>query len=113
MLSCVPLLLKYQPDVILVNGPGTCLPVVAIGVALRTAVPRMMWYCIAKVANAFGAGLIARRGGFRVVYVESVCRLRGLSMTGKLLYLLTDRFFVQWRELHDKLALTEYAGLLI
>jgi UDP-N-acetylglucosamine:LPS N-acetylglucosamine transferase len=34
--------------------------------------------------------------GARLVYVESLTRINGLSLTGRLVYPLADAFFVQW-----------------
>jgi hypothetical protein len=76
------LVAAVRPDVVLVNGPGTCLPV-----------------CIAAV----GLSLLGVAEP-RVVFVESVCRVGSLSLTGRLLYALrlADQVQVQWRSLHDK-----------
>ena len=38
----------------------------------------------------------------RLVYLESVCRVRTLSLTGRLLLRLADAFVVQWDELRAK-----------
>jgi UDP-N-acetylglucosamine:LPS N-acetylglucosamine transferase len=49
-----------------------------------------------------GAGLAApffiagRLLGRRVVYVESLTRIKTLSLTGRLVYPLANAFFVQW-----------------
>jgi beta-1,4-N-acetylglucosaminyltransferase len=49
-----------------------------------------------------GAGLAApffivgRLLGRRVVYVESLTRIKSLSLTGRLVYPLANAFFVQW-----------------
>ncbi len=49
----------------------------------------------------------------KVVFVESVCRTEGLSITGRVLYLLADRFLVQWPALQTRFPLSEYIGLLM
>ncbi|KAF8602144.1 oligosaccharide biosynthesis protein Alg14 like protein [Ceratobasidium sp. AG-I] len=61
-------------DVLLINGPGTCF-VLALGVYL----------------NRF-LGVPSPR----VVYVESFARVNSLSLSGKLVQPLADRFLVQW-----------------
>lgn len=38
----------------------------------------------------------------RIIFVESFCRVKSLSMTGRLLYYFADRFIVQWPGLQDK-----------
>ncbi len=69
-----------RPQLLLCNGPGTCLPLAACACALRCVGTR--WVC-------------------GVVYVESVARVQRLSLTGALLYRLrlADAFFVQWEAL--------------
>jgi beta-1,4-N-acetylglucosaminyltransferase len=63
------------------NSPvGTCLPLV--------------W--LAYMFRAIGLGRT------RITFVESVCRVKTLSLTGRLVYPLVDRFFVQWPELHER-----------
>ena len=90
--ACVRLVWTSRPDLLLVNGPGTCLPLVAAAVAAR-------W---------------ARRSPTRVAYVESIARTEALSLTGRLLYWLrlADLFFVQWEGLAAKLPRAVYAGRL-
>lgn len=60
--------------------PGTCLPICLAGFALR-------FLGLKRV---------------RVVFVESLCRVHSLSLTGRLLYYLADRFVVQWPGLVDR-----------
>lgn len=82
-----------RPDVVLTNGPGTCLPVVLAAKAL--------WL------------LGACRG--KVIYVESIARVYRLSLTGKILYALrlADAFFVQWEELQERFPRAVYVGRLM
>ena len=40
--------------------------------------------------------LVGRLHGCRLVYVESLTRTRGLSMSGRIVYPLASAFFVQW-----------------
>ena len=79
----------HRPDLLLCNGPGTCIPV-CLAVLLFKIVLRT-----------------------RIVYVESICRVKTLSMSGKILYYLTDRMLVQWKELHDRYPRTEFIGRLV
>ena len=57
-----------------------------------------------EVIVSTGAGLalpffiLGRLRGRRLVYVESVTRVEKLALTGRLVYPLTDAFFVQWPE---------------
>lgn len=51
----------------------------------------------------------------RIVYVESICRVESLSLSGKLLYWLyiANDILVQWPELQEKYPRTKYIGLLV
>ena len=77
--AAVRVVFAAQPQLLLCNGPGTCLPMVLAAVLARMLLGRPC----------------------RVVYVESVARVRTLSLTGVLLYRLrlADAFFVQWEAL--------------
>lgn len=90
--AAVALVWRAAPDVLLVNGPGTCVPVVAAAVAAR----------------------LLGRARTRVVYVESIARTRTLSLTGTILYKarLADAFLVQWPGLVDAFPRAVYAGRL-
>lgn len=92
--AAVALAFSQRPDLLLVNGPGTCLPVVIA----------------TKVAALGGFGLC--RG--RVCYVESIARTRSLSLTGRILYhlRLADLFFVQWPSLAERFPRATCAGRL-
>ena len=84
----------WKPDLLLVNGPGTCLPV-----------------CVsAKVAGWLG--LIPR---CKIVYIESIARVEHLSLTGKILYRtrLADHFLVQWQKLMRTHPRAKYVGRLM
>jgi beta-1,4-N-acetylglucosaminyltransferase len=77
---CLWLIGKLPPDLILCNGPGTCLPV-----------------CLAALLYR-----ILGMNQTSIVFCESYCRVETLSLTGKLLYPLADLFVVHWPELHQK-----------
>ena len=79
LFSATRLVFNVRPELILVNGPGTCVPVCVAGVLLRSC------------------GL----GNPTIVFVESICRVHSLSLTGRILYPFADRFIVQWEELKN------------
>ena len=91
--AAIPILLKHAPKVLLVNGPGTCLPLCAIACALR----------------------MLRMSHTRVVYVESAARVESLSLTGRLLrdLRLADKLLVQWPELADSARKVRFVGRLV
>ncbi|XP_068022370.1 UDP-N-acetylglucosamine transferase subunit ALG14 isoform X3 [Melanerpes formicivorus] len=80
LLYSLPLTYRLKPDLILCNGPGTCVPV-----------------CIAALL----LGLLRIKRAV-IVYVESICRVETLSLSGRILYYLSDYFIVQWPELKEK-----------
>lgn len=45
-----------------------------------------------------------------IVFVESFCRVQKLSLTGRLLYYIADKFIVQWTQLLVKNPRAEYLG---
>ncbi len=79
------LLRRSRPDAILSTGAGIAVPFFLVGKLL----------------------------GIRLVYVESVTRTRSLSLSGRLVYRLADRFFVQWPALSERLRRAEYAGAVL
>ncbi|CAE7035944.1 ALG14 [Symbiodinium sp. CCMP2456] len=89
--SCLGLVWKLRPQVLIVNGPGTCIPVVAAALFFE---------------------LVAFRS-LSLVFVESVCRVKSLSMTGKLTYLVSDSFVVHWPELAERYPKAQYLGVLL
>jgi len=76
------LVLRERPDLLLANGPGTCVPL---------AVAAFLW----RAAGACGT---------RVAYVESVARVRRLSLSARLLRALRvpDVLLVQWPALAER-----------
>ncbi|TFK90584.1 glycosyltransferase family 1 protein [Polyporus arcularius HHB13444] len=79
------------PEVLLLNGPGTCFVL-----------------CIATYLNRF-LGLRSPK----LIYIESFARVRHLSLSGKLLRPLVDRFIVQWPELVKDKRRDECHGWLV
>ncbi|GMY37865.1 UDP-N-acetylglucosamine transferase subunit ALG14 [Fagus crenata] len=87
------LMTKIRPQVILCNGPGTCVPLCAMAFFLKAVGIR--WSS--------------------VFYVESIARVRRLSLSGLLLYKLriADQFFVQWPQLQRQYSRAHYVGCLM
>jgi len=85
------LVFKSRPNLLLCNGPGTCLPL-----------------CLA----AFAISIIGIQR-VKIVFIESVCRVISLSLTGHILYYLSDQFIVQWPELQQRYPLTTYMGRVV
>ncbi|KXS10087.1 glycosyltransferase family 1 protein [Gonapodya prolifera JEL478] len=79
------------PELIICNGPGTCVPICA-------------WAFILRVLF-----------GYRVItmFVESYARVQSLSLSGKLLYPFVDCFVVQWEGLKERYPRAEFRGRLV
>ncbi|XP_062920677.1 UDP-N-acetylglucosamine transferase subunit ALG14 homolog isoform X1 [Mobula hypostoma] len=91
LLYSIPLVFQLKPDVVLCNGPGTCVPP-----------------CIsALLLGIFGMKKVL------ILYVESICRVETLSLSGKILYCLSDYFFVQWPTLQKKYPKAVFLGRLV
>ncbi|XP_006114197.2 UDP-N-acetylglucosamine transferase subunit ALG14 [Pelodiscus sinensis] len=91
VLYSFPLTFRLKPDLILCNGPGTCVPV-----------------CI----SALLLDILALRKVI-IVYVESICRVETLSLAGKILYYFSDYFIVQWPALKEKYPKSVYLGRIV
>lgn len=81
---------RTRPDIIVTNGPGTALPLCYIAYLFR-------FVTLDNVA---------------IVYVESFCRVRSLSLAGKLIYPISNEFYVQWESLHNLYPKSKFIGLL-
>lgn len=88
---CLPMVYRSRPDLILCNGPGTCVPV-----------------CI----SAFLLRVFFINTDCKIVFVESFCRTESLSLTGKILKYFTNLFIVQWPALADFSSKFKYIGNL-
>jgi beta-1,4-N-acetylglucosaminyltransferase len=80
--SALKMLRTDAPDIILTNGPGTGVIVVLASLVLRFFAIGQSWKT-------------------RCIYIESLARCKKLSLSGRLLKPLVDRFLVQWKELED------------
>lgn len=88
---CIPVVCRIQPDLLLCNGPGTCIPICVIAFLLKAAF----------VCNT------------QIVFIESFCRTRSFSLSGKILMYFADNILVQWPKLRNKLKRAEYIGQLM
>ncbi|XP_077602233.1 UDP-N-acetylglucosamine transferase subunit ALG14 [Crocuta crocuta] len=86
-----PLTHRIKPDLVLCNGPGTCVPI-----------------CI----SALLLGILGIKKVI-IVYVESICRVEHLSLSGKILFHLSDYFIVQWPALKEKYPKSVYLGRIV
>ncbi|XP_025200439.1 UDP-N-acetylglucosamine transferase subunit ALG14 homolog [Melanaphis sacchari] len=76
----VPIVISFKPDLVLCNGPGTCVPVCLVAFIMK----------------------LFHYADTSIIFVESICRVKSLSLTGKLMYFIADLIIVQWPELRQK-----------
>lgn len=100
--SCFAALLSSRehdvPGLIITNGPATAVMVVLASLILK--------FFDIRGANS--------RGMCKTIYVESFARVKTLSLSGKLLCRVVDRFLVQWEELEGRGGgRAEYCGILV
>jgi beta-1,4-N-acetylglucosaminyltransferase len=96
LLYCITVIVRNDRfDAILCNGPGTCIPLCIL-------------FWILNLLR-FILGFPDRT---RIVFVESFCRVKTLSLSGKILYRIADRFVVQWPQLKKMYPRAEYLGIL-
>uniref|UniRef100_H3G545 UDP-N-acetylglucosamine transferase subunit ALG14 n=2 Tax=Phytophthora ramorum TaxID=164328 RepID=H3G545_PHYRM len=79
--SCLGLVYDRRPQLVLCNGPGTCIPICAAVLLFR---------------------ILGVQTDSKIVFCESFARVQHLSLTGKLLYYVADEFVVQWPQLQAK-----------
>lgn len=89
--DCFPLLMHTQPDLVLCNGPGTCVPVCLVTFLFK------VFYINSKC---------------KIAFIESYCRVKTLSLSGWILLYITDIFVVQWPKLSKISRKVSYFGRL-
>lgn len=83
--------MKEYPSTLIMNGPGTSVPIGVIFFFLR-----FLGFCDTMI-----------------VYVESLARVSSLSTSGLILLPIVDRLIVQWESLSLKYNKAEYHGILV
>ncbi|KAM7444664.1 UDP-N-acetylglucosamine transferase subunit [Porites harrisoni] len=86
-----PVVFREKPDLLLCNGPGTCIPIFLAAFALK----------VTGVRDVI------------IVFVESICRVKTLSLSGKIMYHFADHFLVQWKQLQVNFPKARYLGRLV
>lgn len=85
------------PHLILTNGPATAVLVILAAFLLR----------FFDIRGAQSRGLC------RTIYVESFARVKTLSLSGRLVVRVVDRFLVQWEALEGYAGRAEFGGVLV
>jgi len=96
IIHSINLILTYKPKLCLTNGP-------AVGVTMAVAIR-----CLQLATCCLGYSC-------QILYIESFCRTKTLSLSGKLIYhlRLADQFYVQWPELSARYGRARYEGILV
>lgn len=55
--------------------------------------------------------IIGKLMGKKIIYIETFARIHSLSLSGKIVYPMADRFIVQWKELEVKYPKAYYGGI--
>jgi UDP-N-acetylglucosamine:LPS N-acetylglucosamine transferase len=85
LMAAVRIVRRFRPDAILSTGAALSVPFFLVG----------------------------RLAGARLVYVESVTRTESISLSGRIVYPLAHRFFVQWPAAAERLRRAEHAGAVL
>ena len=84
------ILIKYRPNMVVTNGPGVAFPILFIGFILR---------------------ILMILSEFKIMFIESYCRTKSISLCGKIVEPFCDRFIVLWKNLETKKR--EYLGKIL
>eukprot|EP00347_Sterkiella_histriomuscorum_P020197 403338725 len=79
LLHSFKIIYECQPDLIVTNGPGTAMPLCYA----RWIMSKIFWI----------------KPKAKILFIESFCRVTSLSLTGKLLKPIANKFVIQWEEL--------------
>ena len=85
ILLAFKILREEKPDVIISTGAGVAVPFILIG----------KWFSI------------------KTIYIESLTRINGLSLSGRLIAPIVGHLFVQWPELTEKYKKARFEGQVI
>ena len=84
------IMMKTRPSLVVSNGPGVAVPIIYIGFILKIL-------------------LVLQE--FKILFIESYCRTTSISLSGKLLQPICDKFIVLWE--HLKGGKKEYIGKIL
>lgn len=92
-LNCITVVYRCRPELILCNGPGTCIPICVIAFLLK---------------------LFFIHTNCKIVFIESFCRVKSLSISGQILTKLNvDMFVVHWPDQQKFAKNIKYYGKLM
>ncbi|KAL1959221.1 hypothetical protein VTO42DRAFT_2726 [Malbranchea cinnamomea] len=118
--SAPPEAFHDYPGVILTNGPGTAVCVIVAAHVLRAlnnVVPRPFLHLLGIHPRDHSLDSLTNTRYLRTIFIESWARVTTLSLSGKIVLPVVDRFLVQWEPLEGYSSWlggkAEYAGTLV
>ena len=87
VIKCIYIVLSFKPETVVTTGAHT---------------GGILCY-VAKIL----------RPKTKIIYIETLAKVNSLSMTGKNVYKIADKFYVQWRGLTKMYDKAEYIGRLM
>lgn len=84
-IQSIKIIKTERPNLIITTGAGVAIPISYIG-------------------KIFGS---------KIVFIESFCRTEKPSLTGRILYPISDLFIIQWKKLKNYLPKAIYGGTLV
>lgn len=96
ILQSIHIVFSEEPQICLTNGP-------AISVTMTLAI------------RCLQLATLGRKYACHIIYIESFCRTRTLSLSGRIIYhlRLASRFFVQWPSLQSRYRRATFRGILV
>lgn len=96
LIHSLVIILNHKPNLCITNGPAISVSILLAIRCLQMATFKLSYSC-------------------KVVYIESFCRTKTLSLSGKIIYhlRLADEFYVQWPGLSNSYSRAKYKGLLV
>ena len=114
------LLYTIRPNLIMTNGPGTCVPLVYCAFVLR------LWFSLMNDDTTKHSTTPRSNNSdnnkrsnhhhlllYRTIFIESICRVKTLSLSGKLVYPIVDSFMVHWPNLMERYGMVENCDVCI
>lgn len=94
-LQSIVIIYTYRPRLCLTNGPAMSV-IVSLAIRFLQLMTGLLYKC-------------------DILYVESFCRTKTLSLSGKLIYhlRLATQFYIQWPKLHKYYPRAQYKGVLV
>ena len=108
LLQTIMIMWKVRPELVLANGPGTCVPVI-----YSAFLYRLLQSVLLRFVLLFPNNHNNHCSCCKVIFVESLCRVKSLSLSGKLVYPIVDQFVVHWPYLKETFPLVQVSEVFV